>query len=193
MTGSDAANRSREADRRDEGTTLPALKERAGVVNALVDGAQTLLVGNPRFDGDVPGTFALYPSYTHQKPSRYRDRYERYYREATTKPESGVPLRAVAAVVDEYAVEASALPRLAHHYVYTPDGLRDKYDLTDGVRVVLLRVERLAEPRLVADRPAYRGCRSWIRLDGVGAVTSTPVLDDAAFAERRAAVEAVLR
>ena len=181
-------------------TATPALKERAGVVNALLDGAQTVLVRHPTLDpGDLEdeGWFALYPAYSHQRPERYRDRYEDYYHRASAKPEAGVPIRAVAKVREEYAVSADELDALARHYVYAPDGLRDKYgpdesaDETADLRVLLLRVAELETPKLIEERDAYRGCRAWIELDDaveIDFTAVTPVLDEPAFAERRAAI-----
>ncbi|ELY69972.1 DUF1802 family protein [Natrinema versiforme] len=177
-------------------TAIPALKERAGVVNALIDGAQTVLVRHPTLDpGTIDEQFALYPAYTHQEPARYQSKYEGYYHRASAKPDAGVPIRAVAEVRAEYAVSSDDLAPLARHYVYTPDGLRDKYDLEDDLRVLLLRVSELESPRLIEERGSYRGCRAWIELTDEVAVdpdAAAPVLDDATFAERRAAVRDAL-
>lgn len=176
---------------------MNALKERAGVVAALVDGTQTVLVRRP----DLPpsgtdGRFALYPAYTHQRPERYSPRHEHYYRASRSKPDDGIPIRALARVVAEYDVSAEAPAHLAYHYVYSEDGLREKYDLGEA-RVLLVRVAVLGEPLWIDERPAYRGCRTWIELeDDVSAAVhrpaSTPVLEDDTFDERRAAVEAAL-
>ncbi|MDF9746314.1 DUF1802 family protein [Natrinema salsiterrestre] len=177
-------------------TAIPALKERAGVVNALIDGTQTVLVRHPTLDpGTIDDRFVLYPAYTHQEPDRYQPRYEDYYHRASAKPEDGVPIRAVAEVREEYTVSSNDIQALARHYVYTPDGLRDKHDPDDDLRVLLLRVRELESPRLIEERGSYRGCRAWIELEGdttVDLASATPVLDDAAFAERRAAVRDAL-
>ncbi|WP_049923853.1 DUF1802 family protein [Halopiger djelfimassiliensis] len=175
---------------------IPALKERAGVVNALIDGTQTVLVRHPTLDpGTIDGRFVLYPAYSHQDPSRYQSRYEDYYHRSNAKPDAGVPVRAVADVREEYTVSSADLESLARHYVYTPDGLRDKYDPDDELRVLLLRVAALESPRLIAERASYRGCRAWIDLEeavDIDRGSATPVLDDATFAERRAAIRAAL-
>ena len=175
--------------------TIPALKERAGVVSALVDGVQTVLVRHPTLDpGTIDGPFALYPAYSHQRPERYQTRYEPYYHRSSAKPEAGVPIRAVADVVEEYAVPTADLEALARHYVYTPDGLREKYDPDDDLRVLLLRVSELESPRLIEERSSYRGCRAWIELeDDVDPERATPVLDDATFAQRRATIRDALQ
>ncbi len=174
----------------------PALKERAGVVSALVDGTQTLLVRHPTLDpGTIDGPFALYPAYSHQDPDRYQDRYVHYYHRSSARPDAGIPVRAVAEVVEEYRISTDELDALARYYVYTPDGLRAKYDPDDELRVLLLRVAELESSRLIEERPAYRGCRAWIELADDVAVdprASTPVLDDATFAQRRAAIRDVL-
>ena len=175
---------------------IPALKERAGVVNALLDGTQTVLVRHPTLDpGTIDQRFALYPAYSHQEPDRYQSRYEGYYHRSSAKPDVGVPIRAVAGVREEYTVSSDDLEALARHYVYTPDGLRDKYDPDDDLRVLLLRVRELESPRLIEERGSYRGCRAWIELEDdvtIDADAATPVLDDPTFAERRAAVRDAL-
>ncbi|WP_126663011.1 DUF1802 family protein [Haloterrigena salifodinae] len=184
------------SDARSATETVPALKERAGVVNALLDGTQTVLVRHPTLDpGTIDDEFVLYPAYSHQDPARYQSRYEHYYHRSSAKPDAGVPIRAVADVREEYRVSSDALEALARHYVYTPDGLRDKYDPEDDLRVLLLRVSALVSPRLAEERGSYRGCRAWIDLEDdvdVDTEASLPVLDDVAFAERRAAVRDVL-
>lgn len=174
--------------------TVPALKERAGVVNALLDGAQMLLVRHPTLDpGTIDDEFVLYPAYSHQKPARYQLRYEHYYHRSSAKPESGVPICAVVEVREEYTVSSDALEALARHYVYTSEGLRDKYDPDDDLRVLLLRVSALVSPHLVEERASYRGCRAWIELEAdVDTEATLPVLDAATFAERRAAVRDAL-
>lgn len=180
----------------DPATAMPALKERAGVVNALVDGAQTVLVRHPTLDpAEIDGPFALYPAYSHQRPDRYRADREAYYHRASTKPDGGIPIRTVAEVREEYAVSSDDLEALARHYVYSPDGLREKYDPDGELRVLLLRVAELASPRLIEERGEYRGCRAWIELADdveVDPAAATPVLDDAAFVERRAAIRNAL-
>lgn len=180
---------------------MNALKERAGVVAALADGTQTVLVRRPDLSPTRDdGVFALYPAYTHQRPGRYSPRYEGYFHSSRAKPDEGIPIRAVARVVMEYDVSADAPGRLSPHYVYSEQGLREKYDLGEA-RVLLVRVALLDEPGLIQEQPRYRGCRSWIELAedvdfgldaDIEGAASSPVLDDAAFAERRAAVEAAL-
>lgn len=176
-------------------TPIPALKERAGVVNVLIDGTQTVLVRHPTLDPadlEDEGWFALYPAYSHQRPERYQSRYEDYYHRASAKPDAGIPIRAVAKVREEYTVSAANLDALARHYVYAPEGLRDKYNPDDeDLRVLLLRVAELESPKLIDERDAYRGCRAWIELDEAVEIDFTgvtPVLDDPTFAERRAAI-----
>ncbi|MFC4437209.1 MULTISPECIES: DUF1802 family protein [Natrialbaceae] len=185
-----------EATEAADAAAIPALKERAGVVNALADGTQTALVRHPTLDpGTIDDRFVLYPAYSHQEPDRYRPDREAYYHRSSTKPDGGVPIRAVAEVREEYRVSSDDLEALARHYVYSPDGLREKYDPDGELRVLLLRVAELESPRLVEERGEYRGCRAWIELVDdveVDRASATPVLDDVAFAERRAAIRSAL-
>jgi hypothetical protein len=62
--------------------------------------------------------------------------------------------------------------------------------------VLALRVHRLHEPVNVPFREAYRGCTSWVPLDGLpddpASLPSEPVLSDVAFeAKLKGAAEAV--
>jgi hypothetical protein len=46
----------------------------------------------------------------------------------------------------------------------------------------------------VVETPEYRGCKSWVTLEAPVATSgATPVLSDAAFAQRVAAVKAILK
>ncbi|MFC7198632.1 DUF1802 family protein [Halospeciosus flavus] len=178
---------------------LPALKERAGVVAALADGRQTLLLRDPGLKPqEYAGWFALYPAFSHQSPDRYSPEALDYYRENAEKPADGIPVRAVARVADEWTAPASVVEALAEHYVYSPAGIREKYgveDERDEVRALLLRVAELPAERVLAERPAYRGCRTWISLDesvDLDPTEAVPVLDDESFAARREGVETAL-
>ncbi|MEA5387077.1 DUF1802 family protein [Haloarculaceae archaeon H-GB2-1] len=136
---------------------LAALKERAGVVAALLDGRQTVLVRSsdlPPSTDDLADPFALYPSYSHQDPDRYGDRDLRYYHGSTTKPADGIPLRGVAEVEAVHHVETDRLASLTPYYVYTEAGLRDKYRLDDQAeaRVLVVRTRELENPRLIEER-----------------------------------------
>lgn len=62
---------------------------------------------------------------------------------------------------------------------------RFRYDEPPGLNVALLRVYALEEPWIFDDRPAFGGCRSWVKLPEAPALTGRPVLSEAWHAERR--------
>jgi hypothetical protein len=65
---------------------------------------------------------------------------------------------------------------------------------TPGLYALLIRVYRLAEPASVVERPEYAGCKTWVELDQTVSIEGTsPVLNDAAFAEQVKQVTAALQ
>ena len=186
---------------------VPALKEWAIIVDALVSGAQIvdLRKGGIREEGRHFSLRAprlwLYSSYEHQRPQ-------------LLKPEWRARLQGI---VDDapppgmLRVEAWA-DIVAAATVSTPDGLGPIEDELIWTReyaeqrlhwkpkhplwVLALRTYRLEEPLLVPWREEYRGCTSWVDLLDLppdpAALPATPALDDAAFEARLRALQAAL-
>jgi hypothetical protein len=80
-----------------------------------------------------------------------------------------------------------------HLWTETEIEKRFRQDDDPGVSLAFIRIQRLSAPFLFHDAPKYGGCRSWIELPELPAdLTLTPVLNDAAHAERERQLRAAL-
>ena len=185
----------------------PGLKEWAVIVRALRDGRQIidLRKGGIREEGHRfrvrASRFWLYESYEHQRPELIRPA-ERPLIEAVTAsaPQAG-QLRVDAwAEIEETAAltEPEQVAALDGQHIWTADYAEQRFRWRPKAPliVLVLRVHRLAEPLTVPVRDHYAGCMSWTPMSDLPPdpreEASTPVLDDAAFAERRATLHAAL-
>lgn len=71
---------------------------------------------------------------------------------------------------------------------------RFRYDDQEGLNVAFARAYRLSRPWVLEDSPKFGGCRSWLNLpEPPDDLQWQPVLDDAAHAEKKQALEKTLR
>lgn len=183
---------------------LIALKEWAVVVKALREGRQFFLLRKGgiaeeggEFRVDQP-EFVFYPTYVHQQREHVRPEFYGDFAAAERAPWTveRIPLDTYAVV--EEVVEAADLARLhklAEHHIWTPGyvDMRFAYRPGSPLYLMLLRIHRLPRITEVVETPEYRGCKSWVTLEApVATAGAVPVLPDAVFAERVAAVKAVL-
>ncbi len=70
---------------------------------------------------------------------------------------------------------------------------RFEYDDAPGIHLAFIRAYRLAEPWIIPERPAYGGCRSWVKLpEPAKEISLVPVLSDDEHARRLAEVQAIV-
>jgi hypothetical protein len=189
-------------------TTLPvpAFKEWAVVVRALLEGEQILDVrkGGLREEGRHFSVQAervwLYPTVEHQQAELVKPAYRRWIdtTEADAPPDRAVRVEGWADIVGVATVtEPEVLDALDGKVVWSRAYVETRYrwKARDPLHVLALRVHRLTDPVTVPYRDEYGGCTSWVDLDGLGdpeSVTSTPALSDVAFDARlKGAAEAV--
>ncbi len=184
--------------------TRVAFKEWAVTVRALAAGRQIVLVrkGGIREEGkefrvEEPN-FLLYPTYEHQRPDLLQPEFRSDLAAvlATPPPPDTVRLDHYAEVTDVYqTLDAAEVEALTPHHVWTTTyaAERLRWRPKKPLYVLLLRVYRLPESHSRPVRPAYLGCKSWVELEQpVSLDGMVPVLDDAAYDARRAAVRAAL-
>jgi hypothetical protein len=183
-------------------STVPALKEWAVVVHALLEGEQIIDIrkGGIREDGrhfDLPSRrFWLYPTAEHQRPELLKAAYRHTIDLADAAPVGeSITLRGWADVVDAVTItEPEHLEALEGKLIWTDEyaASRLKWKKRDPLWVLVLRVHRLREPLTVAWSDGYGGCTSWVTLDGLPAdpasLPSDPALSDVAFEARRKGV-----
>lgn len=186
---------------------VPALKEWAVIVDALMSGASIvdLRKGGIREEGRHFSLRAprlwLYSSYEHQKPqllkAEWRDRLEDIVRQ--TPPAGLLRVEAWADIVATATVESpDGLGPIDDELIWTREYAEQRlhWKPKHPLWVLALRTYRLDEPLLVPWREEYRGCTSWVDLLGLppdpAALRSTPALDDTAFEARLQALQAAL-
>ena len=142
--------------------------------------------------------FLLYPTYFHEKAAelapRILPRLEASH--ATRPPDGVVRIEHVARVAAVWRVESlEPLRRIdaAHGLAWGAVESRFAYRGNPVVHVVAVRIATLGVPAELAERRRYQGCVSWVELDeDVDVGGATPVVDDAAFAERLGGLRAAL-
>jgi hypothetical protein len=180
---------------------VPALKEWAVVVHALVEGEQIidLRKGGLREDGRHFGVAArrlwLYPTAEHQRAELLKAAYRHWIDLADASPVGqSISVSAWADITDVATItEPEHLVALDSKSVWSDDYARSrlKWKRRDPLWVLVLRVHRLREPITVAWNDGYGGCTSWVDLENlpdVEAVASEPVLSDVAFDAKRKGV-----
>lgn len=183
-------------------TGVPAFKEWAVIVDALLEGEQIIDVrkGGIHEDGRHFGIestrFWLYPTYLHQQADLLKPAYRGAVEHtlATAPPDDVVRLPGWADVVGvAQLTEPDHLAAIDSKFIWTLDyaATRLKWKRRDPLWVLALRVHRLETPIEVPVREEYGGCTSWVEIvDDLGdpadldGASSTPALSDEAFEAR---------
>ncbi|KAL6771001.1 hypothetical protein ACKKBF_B33540 [Auxenochlorella protothecoides x Auxenochlorella symbiontica] len=176
------------------------LKEWAPVVEALRDGTQTILLRKGGLREPVfrpaDSSFLLFPTAFHTEDDLLRPHAKERYRAALAyDPRSARHLELATGAVLTGAwttADPAVLQLLADFHIWAPRFLdaRLRWRPRQPITVLELRAFRLANPaRLATAGPDVFGCFSWLR-DAPGAPqgwlpSSTPALDDVAFAARQ--------
>ena len=170
---------------------MKALKEWASIVEAMLDGAQTVILRKggildaPSGLGVSAGDmFALYPTYEHQGAEHVKDR-GRPYLDRAQAARSGqgagaTIVRACARVEAESDVYSdAAIGALAGMHVWSDAYIDARRRWRPGipVKAAYIRVYRLHKELLVPDRPEYGGCRSWIDVEPAAAAAQPRGVD----------------
>ena len=178
---------------------VPALKEWAVVVRALLAGEQILDLrkGGIREEGRH---FALrstrvwlYPTVEHQERDLVRPAYRRWIddSERDAPADRAIRVEGWADIVGVAKLtDPDDLAKIDGKFIWTGDyaASRLQWKQRDPLWVLALRAYRLAEPVVVPFREEYGGCTSWVDLDSLPAdpasVPSEPALSDGAFEAR---------
>ncbi len=180
---------------------VPALKEWAAIVHALLEGEQIVDVrkGGLHEDGrhfDVPARRVwLSPTAEHQKAELLKPAYAHWVDLATASP-VGEPVSVLgwADVVDVATItEPEHVAAIDSKLIWSADYVEKRFSWKkrDPLWVLVLRVHRLHEPIMVPWRDEYGGCTSWVDYDSLPDPESVPahaVLSDVAFEAKRKGV-----
>ncbi|HEV2293514.1 MAG TPA: DUF1802 family protein [Tepidisphaeraceae bacterium] len=173
------------------------LKEWAVVCRALEQGRQTVLLrkgGIYEAAGEFElehRQFLLFPTYLHQnlkmlKPSEH----------AGLEPHHAEPdqisITAAAEVIDIIQLRSrSQIDAIDDEHVWMPPliDMRFSYRPENPLYLLLVRAYHLSRPAMLANTPAYAGCKSWVPLDQpVEVRNALPVLDDSDYERRRTSI-----
>jgi hypothetical protein len=152
-----------------------ALKEWAAVIRALERGRQIFLLRKGGLAETSLGfelahrRFVFYPTWEHQQREQLRPAYQPWFDELEPRDPKRLGITAVAeaAEVLEAPTDRSLWRRASDLHVWSEDYINIRYDYRPDLplRIVLLRVARLATPVEIPWTKRYAGCRSWVELD----------------------------
>lgn len=179
-------------------TNVPAFKEWAVVVQALLEGEQILDVrkGGLREEGRHFSVQAarlwLYPTVEHQQPDLVKPAYRRWIEttQAAAPPARGIRVEGFADIVGVATItDPGVLDALDGKVIWSREYVesRFRWKARDPLHLLALRVHRLATPVTVPFDERYGGCTSWVDLLGLpdpDQVESMPALSDTAFDAR---------
>jgi hypothetical protein len=186
--------------------TVPAFKEWAVIVHALLEGEQILdvrkggLIEDGRRFGVKSRRVWLYPTAEHQRPELLKPAY-RPTVDLASGSAVGAPISidgwadivGVATITEPEQLEALD-SKLIWTFEYAESRLQWKK--RQPLWVLAMRVHRLLEPLEVPWREEYGGCTSWVDLadplPDPDDVKSEPALSDTAFAARLKGVNGAL-
>ncbi len=185
---------------------VPALKEWAAIVHALLEGEQVIDVrkGGLREDGRHFELSArrvwLYPTAEHQRAELLKPAYRHWVDLATAAPVGeSITIAGWADVTDAATItDPEHLDAIASKLIWTDEYVSSRlnWKKRDPLWVIVMRVRRLDEPITVPWTERYRGCTSWVALDGLpadpAATASHAALSDVAFESKRKGVRDAL-
>jgi hypothetical protein len=187
--------------------TVPAFKEWAVVVRALLAGEQILDVrkGGIREEGRHFGVHAtrcwLYPTAEHQQADLLKPAYRRWIDDtvADAPPDRAICIAGWADIVGVATLtEPEELATIESKVIWSSDYVasRLQWKRRDPLWVLALRAHRLLEPITVPWRDEYGGCTSWVDLHDLPGdptdVASEPALSDESFVARMKLTESAL-
>jgi hypothetical protein len=171
-----------------------ALKEWAVVCRALEQGRQTVLLrkgGIYEAAGEFEvenREFLLFPTYLHQKLKMLKPSDHAGFEPRSVEPEQ-VSITGAGVVTDIIELKSRAqIDAIDDEHVWTEPliDMRFNYRPENPLYLLLVRAYRLGQPAMLANTPAYAGCKSWVPLDQpVELGDAMPVLDDARYEMRR--------
>jgi len=171
-----------------------ALKEWASVCNALESGRQIILLRKGgiyeaagEFELENP-QFLLFPTYLHQNLNMLKAEAHGGFETAGAEPEQ---IRVSGMGVVEQIIQLTSrgqMDAIDSEHIWTAPliDMRFNYKPQNPLYLMIVRTYRLANPLVVANTPAYAGCKSWVPLDEpVDTSGALPVVEDSQFEARQ--------
>ncbi|HWZ94634.1 MAG TPA: DUF1802 family protein [Opitutaceae bacterium] len=176
----------------------PAFKEWHVIVEALGAGEQVLIlrkggIAEGRGGFEVKAEkFWLFPTHFHEQLAKTKPAAQKFFTHSQPKNEP-VNLRYFAEVVQQaFLSDWAAVARLDAFHLWTEETIRERFNWAQppGLHAFAVRMHRLKQPALLEVTPEMNGCKSWVDVPlDFAAHASEPVLSDAAFNEKLAALK----
>jgi hypothetical protein len=178
-----------------------ALKEWASVCRALETGRQIILLRKGgiyeaagEFELENP-QFLLFPTYLHQNLNMLKAEAHAGFHAASAEP-SEIRITGAAVVSDIIQLKArSQMEAIEAEHIWTTPliDMRFNYKPQNPLYLMFVRAYRLPSAHLIANTPAYAGCKSWVPLDApIDISKAVPALDNSQFeAKQRKILEAI--
>ncbi|MCT7951434.1 DUF1802 family protein [Ancylothrix sp. C2] len=176
-----------------------ALKEWAVAVEALEAGETILLLRKGGIREGKGGfkveqnRVLLYPTFEHQKPDLLKSEYCKKVVsvESGWHPET-VRIGSFAEITDAFLVaHEPAIKALLPYHIWNEQFITErlKWKPSEPVSVLLLRVYKLAETRIIPYRQEYGGCKSWMDIkELVSLENSVAILSDGEYNKQANAI-----
>ena len=179
-----------------------ALKEWAIAVDALSTGKSIVLlrkggIREARFEVKYPVVW-LYPTYEHQKPNLLKSEYASSVVpvESGWHPNTVVKIKSCAEVSEVLPINNSRqIEALQPYHIWNEQMIGDrlKWKSRQPLIVLLLKVYRLPQPKIIPYNDAYGGCKSWIDLiEPIATKELVPAIDDSEFERKVREIKAVI-
>ena len=182
-----------------------ALKEWACVCDLLVEGRSSLLLRKGGIhEHDGPGRFkleherfAMFPAWEHEQLDWIKPALRPGRGPIEQEPEE-LDLRGFAEVAGIWVVPSrAAFDQLDDLHPWLPPqiDMRFNYKPDRPLYAMLVRAYRLAQPKIVPNRRAFAGCKSWVPLEGDDRVSTegaVPAVEESAFAAIKRRVDRAL-
>jgi hypothetical protein len=152
-----------------------AFKEWQVVCDALESGEQTVILRKGGISEGKLGfqwlhdRFFLFPTQFHEQAEQVRREPDEQLRafDSPDAEDEGIEFRLFAEAVEMGRLtDWQAIQELAGEHIWTEEVIRERYEWGDepGISFARVRIWRLAEPWILANRKSFGGCRSWIGL-----------------------------
>jgi hypothetical protein len=178
-----------------------ALKEWASVCSALETGRQIILLRKGgiyeaagEFELENP-QFLLFPTYLHQNLNMLKAEAHAGFHSASAEP-AEIRITAAAIVTQIIQLKArSQMDAIEAEHIWTSPliDMRFNYKPQNPLYLLFVRAYRLPAAHLIANTPAFAGCKSWVPLDTpIDTSQAVPVLDNSQFeAKQRKILDAI--
>jgi hypothetical protein len=134
--------------------------------------------------------FFLFPTFFHAQIGKVRNAPTAELR----RPNGEIAISHYVKVERAVRIDSLAIiEALASFHVFVPELVRERFGYkAEGLNVAFVRVFRLNAEWILPYEKRFGGCRSWVDLPEPPMLPTKPVLDDAAYARRRAQFDAIV-